>query len=296
MTKSFRRILFYLSLIIFLILGYTIVVFALGYKYDFTNNKLVKTGSFQVEANIVADVYINDVLAGKTSFISHNFSETFLLPRTYNVRLQSDGYYTWQKNIEINAGQLVEYPVIYLLPLKLPIITVASVSFVNNFSVRFDSNLDLAIATAGKKTEIINLLTGKLSSSSLGLAISMPKTVNPKNSINEINSPDGNKTLWFNNHEIWIRWLNNSNYQPFKKKDDVELVTRFAQTINDVQWYKDSSYLIADIGGILKFIETDTRGGINTLDIASIFSPFYFSNKNSVLYFFEKNKLYKINI
>ncbi len=295
MTRGFRRLLFYISLVIFLVLSYVIVVFALGYKYDFTNNRLVKTGSIEIKTNVSATVYINDASMGRVSFINKAFSQTLLLPKTYSVRVQADGYYSWQKNVEVKAGQLANYPMVYLLPSKLPSQFIASTSF-NNFSIKFEPNPGLVILTSGRKTETISLDNGAIASIVPTIKPSQSPNANSNNNNKKIESTDENKAMWFNNHEVWIQWLNDSDYQPFRKSGDTELITRFAQTINDAQWYKDSSHVVVSVGGILKFIEIDTRGEINSFDIIPITSPFYLDNRTSTIYFFEKNNLEKVNL
>lgn len=297
MNKTSRRLLFYLFLLIFLASGYGIVVFALGYKYDYVNNKLLKTGSFQIRTNVPAEVYVNDDLKGQTSFLGNSFSKTLLLPRSYSIRVQAPEYFPWQKNIDIVAGQLIEYPVIHLLPVKINKEIVASVSFASDYSVQFDPDLGLAAISSNRGIESIELANGRISKTALTTKpASSPNIGSGYGDIIEIESPDGNKVMWFHGHEIWVKWLDDSNYQPFKKKGDTELITRFAQPINDVQWYRDSNYLFADVGGTLKFIESNIRGGVNSYDLAVISSPFYFHSRTDSIYFFEKNMLIRISL
>lgn len=241
MEKRTRRLLFYLAVAIFLLLGYVLVVFALGYKYDFVRGEFLKTGSFQLKTNVPADVYVNDEFAGQTSFLNNNFTASRLLARTYGVRVQSQGYQTWRKDVDVSAGALIEYPSAILLPQSFDEETVASGSF-------------------DKK-----LLTPK---------------VKPKE---DLVSPDNQKSLIFNDQEIWVKWLRDSSVQPYKKTGDLELVTRFSQTVKDVQWYRDSNHVIADVGGILKFLEIDTRGGINIFEVTTVEGRFYYDpSTNSV--------------
>ena len=129
MTRKTRWILFYVAVVIFLLLSYVMVVYALGYKYDFVAWKFVQTGSFRVIMNTGANVYINNDLAGGTSFLGNAYSKGRLLPRTYPVRLERDGYHAWEKKIAIAAGYFSDFPKIVLVPLELPREVVASDSF-----------------------------------------------------------------------------------------------------------------------------------------------------------------------
>ncbi len=250
MTKNTRRVLFYSSIAVFILLSIIVLVLALGYRYDFIKNKLVKTGSFRVKINIGADVYMNDQLVGDTSFLSDTFSKNFLLPRTYSVRVEKTDYFSWQKNVEITAGVFTDFPSVVLLPKKLKEETVSSPSF-SPFSAKSGSE--------------------------------------DKN-----RSYDGAKKLFFNSHEIWLEWLKDTNYQPFKKFGDKELIARFSQSIVDVQWYKDSDHLLADVGGILKFIEIDSRGVVNIYDLAVVGSKFYYNKSEDVVYKMSGRKLVRI--
>ncbi|MEK7506739.1 MAG: hypothetical protein AAB566_01640 [Patescibacteria group bacterium] len=242
MERRTRRFVFYIFLGLFLVISYLMAVYAFGYRYDFIENKFVKTGSLQFKANVSADVYIDDRFAGRTSFLNNVFSETRFLPRSYSVRLQDPDYQIWQKTTAVSAGLVIDFPKIILLPKNFTEETVSSKSFVPAFPEN------------------------------------KPESNKP------INSPDSDKEAWFNEREIWVKWRKNTSYQPFKKSGDTELITRYSQLVNDVQWYKDSDHLIADVGGILKFIEIDTRGGINSYDLALTDGRFYYDRDVDRIY------------
>ncbi|MBI2669638.1 MAG: hypothetical protein HYX20_00605 [Candidatus Yanofskybacteria bacterium] len=145
MKKKTRRIIFYLSVLIFFILSLLLVLFAFGYRYDFVQNKFFSTGSLELKANIAAEVYINDELAGSTSFLSDSFSKGWLLPRTYNVRLQNEKYQPWHKLVKVEAGFLSSFPRVMLLPqdFESEIMASSSVSVIT--IRRFESENNLAI-------------------------------------------------------------------------------------------------------------------------------------------------------
>ena len=234
MSKQTRWALFYTAVIVFLILSYAMVVFALGYQYDFVQNRFVRMGSLRVVANTGAEVYINNKLEGKTSFLSNNFSKGRLLPRIYTTRLEKDGYHTWEKKITVVAGFFTDVPKVVLLPLELPIEPAAT----SSFGFPMDDN-------AARETK------GKL--------------------------------LTFTDHEITIEWTDNADYQPYHRTGDREVIARFPQKINDVQWYKDRDHIFVASGGILYFMEIDKRGGINSYEITTLQSPFvYDADSNSI--------------
>lgn len=295
MKRRIRRTLFYLSVLVFLALGFLVVLYALGYKYDFVQSRFLKTGSLEMGVNVEAEIYINDEFAGTTSFLSRVFSKSRLLPRTYSVRLQNEQYQSWQKLVSVEAGFFSSFPRIVLVPRELNEEIIASSSLDGITSVKFDPQNKTAAVSNGRQMETIYLENGRkeLSKSPPKIA---PSPLPTKGGVNLIKSPDGEKNAWFNDHEIWVGWLKDTNYQPYRKTGEIELITRFSQKISDIQWYKDSDHLIADIGGILKFIEIDTRDGINIFDISTVDSPFYYDKGSDVIFKFIGNKLVKISL
>jgi hypothetical protein len=300
MKRKTRRILFYSSIFIFVILSAFVVFYALGYQYDFVQSRFFKIGSFDVKTNISAEVYVNDVLAGKTSFLGNYFSQSRLLPRAYSIRVQADNYQPWQKLIKVDAGFLTSFPKVILLPKNFQEEVVASSSVKNIIVTKFDPDNGVALIGNNQKVESINLQNGEIKPAKLPLILPKNNTAEQKDFIQKdgvgLTAPDGIKKVGFFNNEIRVYWLKDSTNQPFKKAGDLVLVTRFSQPVVDVQWYKDSEHLLVSVGGILKLIEIDDRDGINVFDITTVYGPFYYDKNNDIVYKFEGNKLIKINL
>ncbi len=308
MKRQTRRGFFFISLLVFIVLSWLTVFYALGYKYDFVQNRFFKTGSFEISASTEAQIYINDELAGATSFLGKSFSKSRLLPRTYTVRAQNDKYQPWQKLIDIEAGIFTDFPRVVLIPQAPVEDTIASGSLKGVTSIQFDAKQGTVAINNGLQVETISLDNGQRVSLQPFIR-STPKptpslaanilgaTLPAGNSeVNLLQSPDGNKGIWFNDREVWVKWLRDTDYQPTRKTGDTELVVRFPQKIADVQWYKDSDHLIVSVGGLLEFIEIDNRSGVNIAAIATIDSPFYYDRGANVIFRFVGNKLTRINL
>lgn len=80
------------------------VFWARGFKPDFRNGKIGRTGLI-VATSVPqgAQVYLNDRLTSAT-----DTNIAFLDPKTYKVRIQKDGYSEWVKDIEVKADLSVE--------------------------------------------------------------------------------------------------------------------------------------------------------------------------------------------
>ncbi|HDQ22344.1 MAG TPA: hypothetical protein ENN28_00020, partial [Candidatus Uhrbacteria bacterium] len=81
-----------------------LIFYASGYRYDIKLGKILKTGTLMLEAKGIknASLYINDKLYEKP------FDEKIfvynLLPGDYNIRLEKENYYSWQKKISIQSS------------------------------------------------------------------------------------------------------------------------------------------------------------------------------------------------
>jgi hypothetical protein len=94
-----------IGFITFVIIAPILVLYARGFKYDFETGNLVKTGTLvmRTEPSNVS-LYLND---GAKEYEAPA-SIRFLLPGDYNIRLEKDGYHTWQKRLTV-ASQFVTW-------------------------------------------------------------------------------------------------------------------------------------------------------------------------------------------
>lgn len=270
------------------------MLFALGYQYDFVQSRFLKTGSLEVKLNVPAEIYINDELVGNTFFLGNSFSKGRLLPRTYRVRVEKEGYQPWQKLVKIEAGLLASFPRAILISEIFEEAVVASSSVKNITMRKFDAEKKSAMFGNKQKLESINLKTGE--KIEIKQAVQKPTPSVEKTEMTEIVSADEEKTAWFSGYEVWVKWLKDANYQPYKLAGDVEFITRFSQKIEGIQWYKDSAHLLVSVGGFLKLIEIDDRDGVNIFDITNVAGPFYYDRDTDAVFKFEGNKLVKIEL
>ncbi len=95
-----RFILIGIGIVLFLLVTPVIVLYARGFKYDFNNNKVVKTGTLVVKTEPTnAFVFLNDIKHSGDTPINIRF----LIPGDYNVRIEKEGYQSWTKRLPIRS-------------------------------------------------------------------------------------------------------------------------------------------------------------------------------------------------
>ena len=100
-----HRVAFSLAAAAFILIFAAIAIFwARGFKPNFKNGTIERTGLIVASSTPTgAQVYLDDRLTSAT-----DTNIAFLAPKTYKVRIQKDGYTTWQKDIEIKADLATE--------------------------------------------------------------------------------------------------------------------------------------------------------------------------------------------
>lgn len=123
MTKKTRNILFVAVALLFLILSPVVVFYSQGYRFDFDNFEIVKTGAFYFrvmphEAKISITSIKKDqlIIEKETSFFFGTLYLENLIPQRYNVVVSKDGYHSWEKNLDVYPKKVTEANNIILLP------------------------------------------------------------------------------------------------------------------------------------------------------------------------------------
>jgi hypothetical protein len=93
-----RRFLTLIFALIFLIVSPALILYSLGYKYNFQKNRLEKTGVFFIKSYPKnADIYLD---GQKTKKRTPN-RLTRLLPKNYKITVAKEGYFNWSKDLSI---------------------------------------------------------------------------------------------------------------------------------------------------------------------------------------------------
>lgn len=103
-AQKYRVQLSFAVSIAILLVGLATIFWARGFKPDFKNGGIDRTGLIVINSIPTgAQVYLNDKLTSAT-----NASIPYLDPGIYKVKIQKDGYSIWEKDIEIKADLAFE--------------------------------------------------------------------------------------------------------------------------------------------------------------------------------------------
>jgi hypothetical protein len=140
MTKRTRTTLFLIFLVLFLLIAPSVIFYSQGYRFDFENEKITQTGGlfFKIEPK-QAEIYIDGKLIKKTDFLFGSAFIDNLLPKKHKIEIKKEGYFPWEKNLEIRERWVTEAKNIVLIPEK------------TNFSVLTENVENFWFSPDGKK-------------------------------------------------------------------------------------------------------------------------------------------------
>lgn len=102
MTLRERRLFYLIFILIFLIVAPILVLYTTGYRYNFQKRKIEQIGVLFLNTKPKeADLWLNN------SPLSSNrpLRLSNLHPNYYLVRAEKEGYFTWQKNLEVKSKE-----------------------------------------------------------------------------------------------------------------------------------------------------------------------------------------------
>ncbi len=125
MNKKTRFLLFLFFLVLYLVVAPILVIYSLGYKLDWRNWEIVSTGGMDLAIwPIGATILVDNRPAKTTNFL---FNEVFLHdlnPKFYNISVSKDGYFDWQKKLQVKDREVTRVNNITLIKKQIPFFSI----------------------------------------------------------------------------------------------------------------------------------------------------------------------------
>jgi hypothetical protein len=266
--QKIRSVLFYLSLFIFLIGLPFILSFALSYKFNPRTLKFTRAGLIALKTQPQdADIYLDG------RFLNERTPATIneLLPGKYNIKLVLERHYPWLGEVEVEAGKVTRLEKIILFPIR-PNIKQLNIERISSFWMDEEKE---RIYYIDQEDNIIykSDLEGESFKEIGGVPEMKPIPKKWKA------SPDKEKLLGFNLHQIAIIYLNTPDDSSAAGSPFVLDYSK--HKIVDVFWHSDSYHLI---------LITDTNIGVLEASPQTIAVNLVNLNKKNVSCFYDNSK------
>ena len=114
LTKTKRRVLFYLATLIFVLLSAPVILYSLGYGIG-SDFKLHKTGGIFIKASGAGANVTVDKKNKSTSLLANSALIKNLLPGEHQVAVEKDGFWKWSKTFAV-LPEIVAERFVLLVP------------------------------------------------------------------------------------------------------------------------------------------------------------------------------------
>jgi hypothetical protein len=274
-----RAIAFYTAVAAFCVLLPIVLLYALGYKVDYKNLKIYKTGIIHVSSNPAgASVYVNGRLHSELTPM--RMEE--LKPGTYRIEVRREGFYPWEREMQVSPNMVTKADRIILFPVKREMKKVAD-SEISDFAVSNNGKIYYFTKEGLFKSDPEAETLKKLSGYSDW----------PRSMIDKKFSPENDKLLYFDSSRVFVVRLDAGKTLP-KGADiaSVEEVFLSPDPIIDVFWYPGSNYIMTVSEKDIKVIEL--REGILKRNIVSIYKfnsrpkGVHYDHGSGILYFTDR--------
>ena len=251
MSLRFRRFLYIGFILIFLIITPLISLYTTGYKIS-SGFHVQKTGILIIDSEPdQADIYLNNKIQRnflKTIFTQGKSNITTpakiknLLPGEYDVRLERENYWPWQKKLKIKSGQSTFAEDIYLFKHDLPLRLEPG-----QFShIGFSPNRSWALLINRQAATLLNLENNKKKIFALGATTSLEFNKATTTSLWSVNSQAVIINNWLFKTNDWLK------PQPLNKL--------FNQSISNLSWHSsDDNILYAQTTDALYSYEINSK-------------------------------------
>lgn len=142
MTRKTGRFLFAFFVIIFLVVGITAVLYSFGYRINFENLSVQKTGGIYIKTqprNVIIKISDQNrkekIYPDTSSIIQSGTLIQNLLPKTYKVSINKEGYNSYLKTLKVSPSRVSELLNITLIPKTIvpaPLISVRGETIIDS--------------------------------------------------------------------------------------------------------------------------------------------------------------------
>lgn len=304
MTLKVRRILSIIFIILFLVMTPAIMLYAAGYRLGNNGLSIQKTGMFIIDSRPKgAKIYIDGELqkTWPNSIITTPAKIKNLLPKEYELKLELDGYWSWQKKLAVKPGASTFAENIYLFKNDLPVqILPADIESIRlwpskNQSIILSKNLITFLNLNDESQKIIQ--RDKLVAKNIFFSKDQNKIVidNYLYNLINLNSPIDLKKININSFNY--KWDDNilyyqdklSIYKLAENNKPIKIVNN--KIFNDYLVKNNYLYLIIKTkqGFDLEIINVDSGKNLKNINLPAAGNYSFINAENNLLNIYDKN-------
>lgn len=216
--------------IIFMIVAPAIILYSQGYRFDVKKMMFVETGAIYLKVYPEeATIFLDNEKQKETSFFSRDLLIQNLLPQNYLIRIEKEGYHSWEKNIEVQVGLASEAKYITMFKKDNPFNLIKE--DIENFFPSLDGDRFFLLTSSNEIYEY------KESVKEL------------KRILNKTQTPYNISNITFSNNRNALIETSTGLYYLLTPDNQISLIKSFSSEVKNIYFDpKDEDYFIYQIG------------------------------------------------
>ena len=260
--KVKRAIVFYFSVIAFLIFLPILLSSALGYHLDLSAFKAYKTGIIYITSYPPGgSIYINGKLYN--SLTPAQIED--LRPGVYKANVRREGFYPWEQDLVVRPNMVTRADRIVLFPIALDI-----------KKVIVHQILDFVISNRNYIHYMTRIGLFRSNADGSGFKKLSGHSDWPRKMLGKKFSPDGDKFLYFTANAASVVYLSlDKSLTPDGKEVEVEEILKTSVPIIEAFWYSGSNYITVVTEEEVSVVELRGGGKRNIISLYKFFTGKY---------------------
>lgn len=260
-----------------------IILYSSGYRFSFQKFQFLRAGGIFIRSLPATGnrIYIDGKFAHDTTLLSRNLFLQGLTPRVYNIRIEKDNYFDWEKSLQVLPERVTEVHAL-LIP-KNP--DEGLVLLHGDYtSMRFaNTQKNILILTDRKKREqffstdskTLIPLPGKIATSSPVVPEHVKTAMLAVKADGYDYDSAEERVTWWRNNSIRVRWLKGPDFLPYYTEESEIEIYSAPSVIRQVVFYPGQDAVIAAYSNAIMVIELDGRGKRNMYPLYKGKEPYF---------------------
>lgn len=293
MTRKRRKILFWISAVIFLLTIAPVVLYSFGYRIAQDPWNIVRAGGLAISSVPATGtrIYVDTVLERETTLLFRKLFLQGLTPRLYHVRVEKDGYFPWEKRLRVYPERVTDVQALLIkdsqqsgkVLLQGDYISIAQADRIHNI-LSFKDSKSRERFYSPDETKFISRLEDNATTTER-FSNAATTLIQERALMQYYYDSAGERIVWWDDHRVWIKWLEGEESLPLYTDTEEALLLDIPETIRNATAYPYQDAIIVAYSNAIMTVELDGR------DHRNIY-PLYKGNKPSFVLSGDRQTIY----
>lgn len=303
MTRSYRKILFWISTLTFIFLATPVILYSLGLRLAPHSWELVQAGGLSIAStpSTGTRIFVDGKLLRETTLFTRRLFLQGLTPRPYYIRIEKEGYFPWEKTLIVEPERVADARAL-LIKDGSEGTTLLQGEYIS-FAFADTSESVIKLKNTKKQDVYYSLdderILPKLNTTGTTtpqLSDAARTVINERAITNFDYDSSLERLLWWDKNKIQIKWLRGNEFLPlYTDKEEAIVFESSEYPIRNAQFYPFEDAALVAYSNAVMVVELDGRDKRNSYPLYKGREPrLLASQKRQTAYILDDGNLIQI--